>query len=41
MWMLNDTLINNQQIMEKIKKEIKVHIETHENENMKTQNLYK
>ena len=32
-------LLNNQQIMEKIKKEIKVCIETNENENTTTQNL--
>jgi len=33
-------LLNNQQIMEKIKKEIKVCIETNENENTTTQNLW-
>ena len=32
-------LLNNQQIMEEIKKEIKICIETNENENMTTQNL--
>ena len=38
-WRLN-TLLNNQQItMEEIKKEIKICIETSENENMTTQNL--
>ena len=31
-------LLNNQQIMEEIKKEIKICIETNENENMTTQN---
>ena len=31
-------LLNNQQIMEEIKKEIKIYIETNENENLKTQN---
>ena len=35
---LNNTLLNNQQIMEEIKKEIKICTET--NENMKTQNLW-
>ena len=33
-------LLNNQQIIEKIKKEIKVCIETNENENLTTQNLW-
>ena len=35
-WRLNNTLLNNQQIME----EIKICIETKENENMTTQNLW-
>ena len=33
-------LLNNQQIMEEIKKEIKICIETNENENITTQNLW-
>ena len=33
-------LLNNQQITEEIKKEIKICIETNENENMTTQNLW-
>ena len=33
-------LLNNQQIMEEIKKEIKICIETNENENTTTQNLW-
>ena len=33
-------LLNNQQITEETKKEIKVCIETNENENMTTQNLW-
>ena len=33
-WKLNNTLWNNQQIMEEIKKEIKICIETNDNENM-------
>ena len=33
-------LLNNQQITEEIKKEIKICIETNENENTKTQNLW-
>src|SRR5574340_90595 len=36
---MNNTLLNNQQITEEIKKEIKVCIETNENENT-TQNLW-
>ena len=38
-WRLNSTLLNNQQITEEIKKEIKICIETSENENTITQNL--
>ena len=37
-WRLNNT--NNQQITEEIKKEIKICIETKENENTTTQNLW-
>ena len=33
-------ILNNQQIMEEIKKEIKICIETNENGNMTTQNLW-
>ena len=33
-------LLNNQQITEKIKKEIKICIETNDNENTTTQNLW-
>ena len=39
-WRLNNTLLNNQQIREEIKKEIKICIETNENENTTTQNLW-
>jgi len=39
-WRLNNTLLNNQQIMEEIKREIKVCIETNESENTTTQNLW-
>ena len=38
-WRLKHTLLNNQQITEEIKKEIKICIETNENENTTTQNL--
>ena len=39
-WRLNNTLLNNQQITEEIKKEIKICIETYENENTTTPNLW-
>ena len=39
-WRLNNTLLNNQQIKEEIKKEIKICIEMNENENSTTQNLW-
>ena len=35
-WSLNNMLLNNQQITEEIKKEIKISIETNENENTRT-----
>ena len=38
-WRLNNTLLNNQQIMEEIRNEIKIFIETNGNENMTTPNL--
>ena len=40
MWRLNNVLLNNQQITEEIKKETKICIETYENENTTTQNLW-
>ena len=40
MWRLKNTLLNNQQITEEIKKEIKICTETNENENTTTQNLW-
>ena len=40
MWRLNNMLLNNQQISEKIKKEIKKYLEINENENMMIQNLW-
>ena len=39
-WRLNNMLLNNQQITEEIKKEIKICIEKNENENTTTQNLW-
>ena len=39
-WRLNNTILNNQQIIEEIKKEIKICIEMNENGNTTTQNLW-
>ena len=39
-WRLNNTLLNNQQVTEEIKREIKKILETSDNENMTTQNLW-
>ena len=39
-WRLNKMFLNNQQITEEIKKEIKICRETNENENTTTQNLW-
>ena len=39
-WRLNNMLLNNQQITEEIKKEIKICIEKNDNENTATQNLW-
>ena len=38
--MLNNTLLNNQEITEDIKEEIKKYLETNDNENTTTQNLW-
>ena len=38
-WRLNNMFLNKQKIIEEIKKEIKISIETNENENTTTQNL--
>ena len=37
---LNNTLLNNQQVTEEIKREIKKFLETNDNENTTTQNLW-
>ena len=37
-WRLNNTFLNNQQVTEEIKREIKKFLETNDNENMTTQN---
>ena len=39
-WRLNNTLLKNQQITEEIKKETKICIETNDNENTTTPNLW-
>ena len=39
-WKLNNTLLNNKQNTEEVKKEIKIFIQTNENKNTKTQNLW-
>ena len=39
-WRLNNTLLNNQEITEEIKEEIKKYLETNGNENTTTQNLW-
>ena len=39
-WRLNNTLLNNQEITEDIKEEIKKYLETNDNENTTTQNLW-
>ena len=39
-WRLNNTLLNNQEITEEIKEEIKKFLETNDNENMTIQNLW-
>ena len=39
-WRLNNTLLNNQRNTEEIKKELKICIETNENENTTTQKLW-
>ena len=39
-WRLNSTFLNNQQVTEEIKRKIKKFLETNDNENMTTQNLW-
>ena len=39
-WRLNSTLLNNQETTEEIKEEIKKYLETNNNENTMTQNLW-
>ena len=39
-WRLNNTFLNNQQVKEEIKSKIKKVLETNDNENMTTQNLW-
>ena len=40
-WRLNNTLLNNQEITEEIKEELKKYLGTNDNENTMTQNLWK
>ena len=39
-WRLKNKLLNNQEITEEIKEEIKIYLETNDNENTRTQNLW-
>ena len=39
-WRLNNTLLNNQEITEEIKEKITKYLETNDNENTMTQNLW-
>ena len=39
-WRLNNTFLNNQQVTDEIKREIKKFLETNDNENTITQNLW-
>ena len=39
-WRLNDTILNNQQVTEEIKREIKKFLETNGNESKTSQNLW-
>ena len=39
-WRLNNTLLNNQEVTEEIKEEIKKYLETNDNDNTMTQNLW-
>ena len=39
-WRLSNTLLHNQEITEEIKEEIKKYLETNDNENTTTQNLW-
>ena len=39
-WRLNNTLLNNQELTEEIKEEIKNYLEKNDNENTTTQNLW-
>ena len=39
-WRLNNTFLNNEQVTKEIKREIKIFLETNDNKNMTTQNLW-
>ena len=40
MWRLNSRFLSNQQVTEEIKREIKIFLETKDNENMTTEKLW-
>ena len=40
MWRLNDTFLNNEEVSEEIRREIRRFLETNDNKNMATQNLW-
>ena len=40
MWRLNNTFLNNQQVTEEIKRDIKTFLEINDKENTRTQNLW-
>ena len=40
MWRSSNTFLNNQQVTEEIKREVKKFLETNDNENMTIQNLW-
>ena len=39
-WRLNNTFLNNQQVTEESKRKVKIFLETNDNENITTQNLW-
>ena len=40
MWILNNRFLNNQQVTKEIKREIKKFLDTNDNQNTRTQNLW-
>ena len=39
-WRLNNMFLNNQQVTEEVKRKVKIFLQTNDNENMTTQNLW-